>query len=109
MHLSVWRVPRGVFRWALKKAGVEEWLVENVMALYKEAETAYIRDQWKLLSREMSGSLPLKLLYAGDWRKVKMKLRENLLACKFTLEAKGLNINVSKTKVMFGGKCNRAR
>ena len=33
------RVPREVTRWALRKVGVEEWLVSTVMAMYKGAET----------------------------------------------------------------------
>ena len=34
------RVPREVVRWALRKAGVEDWLVETVMAMYEGAEMA---------------------------------------------------------------------
>lgn len=33
------RVPREVVRWALRKFGVEEWLVKAVMALYSGACT----------------------------------------------------------------------
>jgi len=32
------RVPREVTRWALRKAGVEEWLVKVVMAMYEGAQ-----------------------------------------------------------------------
>ena len=32
------RVPREVVRWALRKACMEEWLVETVMAVYERAE-----------------------------------------------------------------------
>lgn len=31
------RVPREVTRWAMRKLGVEEWLVSAVMAMYEEA------------------------------------------------------------------------
>ena len=31
------RVPREVVRWALRKLGVDEWLIHTVMALYIEA------------------------------------------------------------------------
>ena len=31
------RVPREVVRWALRKLGVDEWLIRTVMALYTEA------------------------------------------------------------------------
>jgi len=33
------RVPRKVTRWALRKAGVEEWLVRAVMVMYEGAQT----------------------------------------------------------------------
>ena len=33
------RVPREVTRWALRKAGMEVWLVKAVMAMYKGAQT----------------------------------------------------------------------
>ena len=35
-------------------------------------------------------------------------LRQKLLTWKCALEAKGLKVNVSKTKLMFGGNCNKA-
>ena len=34
------RIPREVVKWALRKACVEEWLVSNVMTMYKGAMTA---------------------------------------------------------------------
>ncbi len=33
-------VPREVVKWALRKLGVEEWLIRVVMAMYKRARTA---------------------------------------------------------------------
>jgi len=33
------RVPREVTRWVLRKAGVDEWLVKAVMAMYEGAQT----------------------------------------------------------------------
>jgi len=33
------RVPREVTRWALRKVGVEEWLVKAVMVMYEGAQT----------------------------------------------------------------------
>ena len=33
------RVPRDVARWALRQLGVEEWLVQTVMVMYKKART----------------------------------------------------------------------
>jgi len=32
------RVPREVTRWALRKAGVDEWLVKVVMAMFEGAQ-----------------------------------------------------------------------
>ena len=33
-------MPREVVRWALRKTGVEEWLVNAVMVMYEETRTA---------------------------------------------------------------------
>ena len=33
------RLPREVVRWAMRKLGVDEWLIRTVMALYTEACT----------------------------------------------------------------------
>ena len=38
------RVPREVVRWALRKLGVDEWLIRTVMALYTEACTVVRTD-----------------------------------------------------------------
>ena len=127
------RVPREVVRWALRKAGVEEWLVETTMAMYEGAETAVrtehgLTDWFKVLvglhqgsvlspllfiivmdvlSREIRGGLPWELLYADDlvlMAESEAELKQKLLTWKSALEAKGLKVNVNKTKVMFGGK-----
>ena len=37
------RVPREVTRWAIRKAAVEEWLVNAVMAMYKGAQTVGLK------------------------------------------------------------------
>ena len=39
------RVPRELVRWALRKLGVDEWLIRTVMALYTEACTV-VRDRF---------------------------------------------------------------
>jgi len=39
MEKAFYRVPREVTRWALRKAGVDEWLVKAVMAMYEGAQT----------------------------------------------------------------------
>ena len=33
------RVPRVVIRWAMRKLGVEEWLIAAVMSMYTDAKT----------------------------------------------------------------------
>ena len=38
------RVPREVVRWALKKLGLNEWLIRTVMALYTEICTVVRTD-----------------------------------------------------------------
>ena len=38
------RVPREVVRWALRKAGVEEWIVDTVMSMYHEVKTAVLTE-----------------------------------------------------------------
>ena len=92
MEKAFSRAPRELIRWALRKAGVEKWLVEIVMALYEGAETTVriadgITDWSKVLiglhqgsvlspllfitvmeviCREISGGLPCELPYADD-------------------------------------------
>ena len=65
----------------------------------------------EVTSREISGELPWELLYADDLVLIAQnedELRQKLLTWKSTLEAEGLKAIVSKTKVVFGGKCNKA-
>jgi len=38
--LLIYSVPREVVRWAMRKLGVEEWLVLAVMSVYTGAKTA---------------------------------------------------------------------
>ena len=37
MNFFISHSPKGSRRWALRKLGVDEWLISTVMALYKEA------------------------------------------------------------------------
>jgi len=86
------RVPRQVTRWALRKAGVDEWLVKAVTAMYEGAQTVVRTTEgdskafnvkvglhqgsvlspllfvvvMEMISRELSAGLPLELLYADD-------------------------------------------
>ncbi|XP_065321248.1 uncharacterized protein LOC135928720 [Gordionus sp. m RMFG-2023] len=127
------RVPREITRWALRKSGVEEWLVTAVMAMYVGAQTAVRTDygdsdsfevkvglhQGSVLSpllfilvmdvvaREMREGLPWEILYADDlvlMANSEGELRDKVSKWKMTMEAKGLKMNASKTKVMIGGE-----
>jgi len=123
------RVPREVVRWALRKSGVEEWLVETVMALFKDASTvvrtprgdskefevkvgvhqgsvlspllfALVMD---VVSREAREGLPWELLYADDLVLIatsEEELKRKLHAWRRCLTTKGLKVNSGKTKVM---------
>ena len=47
------RVPREVVKWALRKLGVDEWLIRTVMVLYTEACTVVRPDAGLSESFEM--------------------------------------------------------
>ena len=127
------RVPREVTRWALRKSGVDEWLVNAVMAMYDEARTSvrtgsgnsesfWVKvglHQGSVLSpllfvivmdvvtREVREGLPWELLYADDivlMAESEDELRIKFLKWKENMECKGLKVNIGKTKVMTGGE-----
>ena len=41
------RVPRAVTSWALRKLGVEEWMVRAVMSVYEEAWIVVKNKGWR--------------------------------------------------------------
>jgi len=123
------RVPREVTKWAMRKAGVEEWIVSIVMAMYekvwsvvklehRDSDAFEIKvglHQGSVLSpllfiivmdvasKDIRMGLPWEALFADDLTLVdeeRRKLRERLLEWKGAMEAKGLKINMQKTKVM---------
>ena len=123
------RVPRKVVEWALRKVGVEEWIIWVVMAMYKNARSAVningiIGEAFNVkvgvhqgsvlspllfiivmeaLSREFRKGLPWELLYADDLVLMAESLAEieNLFGkWKRGMEGKGLHVNIGKTKVM---------
>jgi len=48
------RVPREVTRWALKKVGVDEWLVKAVMVMYEGTQTVVrTTEQQKEIARDL--------------------------------------------------------
>jgi len=131
------RIPREVVRWALRDAGVDEWLVDTVMSTYKGARTVVLTDDgvteefevgvglhqgsalspllfiivMDRVSRKVRGGLPWELLYADDLVLMAQdleELKERLRKWKRDMEAKGMRVNLGKTKVMWGGgDCRR--
>ena len=126
------RVPRKVILWALRKLGVEEWIVRLVQRMYayarsrvrvgkgfsKEFEVKVRVHQRSVLSpllfiivlealsREFRGGVPWEDLYADDLVIIADSLEEcvrRLLIWKEAMEKKGLRVNTGKTKVMICG------
>ena len=62
-----------MMQWAMRKLGVEEWLVSAVMCMYTGAKTVLITVYgnsnglvMEAISREFRVALPWELLYADD-------------------------------------------
>jgi Reverse transcriptase (RNA-dependent DNA polymerase) len=123
------RVPREVVWWALRVAGVEEWIVKVIQAMYDEVTTAVrLRDGdskefgvkvgvhqgsvlspllftivLEALSKEFRCGLPWELLYADDldlMAESEEELMEKFHVWKSGMEDKGLRVNMGKTKIM---------
>ena len=123
------RVPREVVKWALRKEGVDEWLVKAVMYTYFEAKTAVrvgsgLTEDFEVkvgvhqgavlspllfiivmqaVTKHVSTGLPWELLYADDlvvMAETEEELRVKLISWKGEMEKKGLRVNIGKTKVM---------
>ena len=128
------RVPREVISWAMRKLGVEEWLVSAVMSMYSGAKTVVrtvygnskgfevkvAMHQGSALSpllfvivmeaiyREFRVALPWELLYADDLAVIvetEEELSKRLNEWKDNVESKCRRVNTNKTKVM--SRCNR--
>ena len=125
-------VPRKVIWWALRKLGVEEWIVRLVQGMYanarsrvrvgegfsKEFEVKVGVHQGSVLSpllfiillealsREFQAGVPWEDLYADDLVIIADSLEEcvrRLLIWKEAMEKKGLRVSAGKTKVMICG------
>ena len=123
------RVPREVVKWAMRKLGVEEWLVSVVMVMYERARTQVrvsgeLSDDFPVnvgvhqgsvlspllfimvleaLSLEFRSGLPFELLYADDLVLIaedEREAQEKFQRWREGLSSKGLRVNVDKTKVM---------
>lgn len=123
------RVPREVVKWAMRKLGIEEWLVRVIMVMYESARTQVrvngeLSDDFPVnvgvhqgsvlspllfimvleaLSQEFRSGLPFELLYADDLVLIaedEREAQEKFRRWREGLSSKGLRVNVDKTKVM---------
>ena len=126
------RVPRKVIWWALRKLGVEEWIVRLVQGMYANARSRVrvgegYSEEFKVkvgvhqgsvlspllfiivleaLSQEFRSGVPWEVLYADDLVIIAESLEEcvrRLLTWKEAMEKKGLRVNAGKTKIMICG------
>ena len=126
------RVPRKVIWWALRKLGVDEWIVHLVQGMYSNARSRVrvgegYSEEFEVkvgvhqgsvlspllfiivleaLSREFRCGVPWEDLYADDLVIIAESLEEcvrRLLTWKEAMEEKGLRVNAGKTKIMICG------
>ena len=126
------RVPREVIWWALRELGVEEHVVSVIQVMYSKACTTVKLGSgeskefdvkvgvhqgsvlspllfiavMEAISRSFRHGLPFELLYADDLVLIaesEKELLERIEVWKGGLEAKGLRVNMGKTKIM---KCH---
>lgn len=127
------RVPRKVIWWAMRKLGLDEWIISLVKSMYVNTKSKVrvndiFTDEFDVkvgvhqgsvlspllfiivleaLSSEFRIGTPWELLYADDLVLVAVteeELRRKVDNWKEKLEIKGLRVNVLKTKVMVSGK-----
>ena len=127
------RVPRKVLWWALQKVCIPEWIVHVIQVIYQNARSQVrvnnlFSDVFDVqvgvhqgsvlspllfiivleaLSREFCISCPWELLYTDDLVLIADTMDEllsKLANWKKHLEAKGLRVNMGKTKIMISGK-----
>jgi hypothetical protein len=123
------RVPREVLWWALRSAGVDEWIVDVIRAMYCDVSTSVklqgcessefgvkvgvhqgsvlspllfiiVLDE---LSKKFRVGLPWELLYADDLAllaETEEELITKIKHWKDGMEMKGLRVNMTKTKVL---------
>ena len=118
------RMPREVISWAMRKLGVEEWLVSAVMSMYAGAKTV-VRTVYgnskgfevkvgmhqgsalrpllfvivmEAISREFRVAVPRELLYADDLAVIaeaEVELIKRLNEWKDNVERKGMRVGMS--------------
>ena len=126
------QVPRKIIWWALRKLGVEEWIVRMVQGMYANVRS-HVRvgegysEEFEVkvgvhqgsvlspllfiivleaLSREFRSGVPWEDLYADDLVIIAESLEKcvrGLLTWKEAMEKKGLRVNAGKTKIMICG------
>ena len=121
------RVPQKVIWWALRKLGVEEWIVRLVQGMYANARVRVgegYSEEFEVkvgvqqgsvltpllfiivleaLSWEFCSGVPWEDLYADDLVIIAESLEEcvrRLLTWKEAMEKKGLRVNAGKTTIM---------
>ena len=126
------RVPQDVIWWAMRKLGIDEWLVCLVQSMYKDVRSRVrVGDGYseefgvgvgvhqgsvlspllfvivlEALSREFRTGCPWELLYADDLMISAGSMEELLVKMKTwktEMEKKGLRVNMGKTKIMESG------
>ena len=127
------RVPRKVLWWAMRKVGIDEWIVRLVQAMYNNAPSrvrvgSEYSEEFEVgvgvhqgsvlspllfiivleaLSREFRVGVPWELLFADDLVIIATSLEElknRIEAWKEGLESKGLRMNMRQTMVMVSGR-----
>ena len=127
------RVPRKAIQWALRRQGVPEQLVKQVMLLYNEASSKVVVaggeseefdltvgvHQGSILSpllfnvvieeatKECRTEVPWEMLYADDLVLTagsKKEVVDKFVAWKRALERRGMKVNIAKTKILVSGK-----
>ena len=126
------RVPRDVIWWAMRKLGIDEWLVRLVQSMYKDVRSRVrvgsgyseevgvkvcvhqgsVRSPLlfiivlEALSREFRTGCPWELLIAEDLMISAESMEELLVKVKTwraEMERKGNRVNMGKTKIMVSG------
>ena len=126
------RVPRNVIWWAMRKLGIEEWLVRVVQSMYENVSSRVrVGESYsdafgvkvgvhqgsvlspllfiivmEALSREFHTDRPWELLYADDLVVIAEsveELLEKLKKWKTAMEKRGLRVNMGKTKLLVSG------
>ena len=123
------QVLREVVKWAMRKLGVDEWLIRSMMTMYRNSNSVIrvkntVEDKFDVkvrahqgsvlspllfvivleaLSRECRSTLPWELLYADDLVVIGESLEDLdtwYTAWKHCMRCKRLKVNLAKTKVM---------